>query len=958
MTPSRSQPPTAPCDGGIAFELFCSYSEVPDRAISAESLSQWVHSGARFPEIGSEFLGFHIERELGRGAFGRVYLARQGDLAGRPVALKIACDIGGESQALAQMQHTNIVPIYSFHRAGAFQAVCMPYYGRVTLAEVLRHLQGRDSLPSSGRELRSTVVPHDEGSAPSAGSIPPAVDPTPTPGALPSLPAPPTVPTSAAHDGWARLEGLPYVEAVLTLVGQLADGLAHAHARGILHRDLKPANVLLTDEGHPMLLDFNLAEDTKERTDAERAAVGGTLPYMAPEQMRAFRDRTGSLDARSDLYALGVILFELLTGKRPFPRRSGFTRPVLEDMLTDRERGAPSPRAHNRAVSPAVDAVVRKCLAANPAERYQRAEDLRTDIDRHLNNQSLVHAPNPSVWERVGKWARRHPRLSSSGTVGALAALVVLVLGAGAVYSWDRGRDLSTRATFADHRTEFADAQLFLDDRNQSGAHLDEADARLCAVLARYAVPDDGADAWTARADVRRLSEADRAQLRGDIAETFYLRAQVAYVRALGSDDPGAQTDYLDRAARWGDIAARYAGDRFPRAAQEQRAAVAELRGSRAEAEALRTGAAQLPSGSARDLYLLGALYTQRGHHREALPHLRRSTYLDPKNFSAWFVRGTAHAALDQYGEAVTCFTACLALRADFAPAWRNRALARVQLREYRDARDDLSRAIELTPSPAALYIERASTREVEGDLEGAEADLTAALDAGGQPVRVHLLRAAVRDRREDDAGARADREQGLRLAPDGELDWLARGIARAGAEPAGALADADEALKCNAFSVTALQLKAHLLGERLGRPDDALAVLNRAVELHPDHVPLRAGRGVELARRGKRDEALRDARGPRPRPGPREPVPGRVHLRAHVQGARGGQEGSAAPDLVGAQGRVRVRPDRHRRRSRGPAERPRVYENGCRGPCALDREGRLTAPLRPTAVTAWTGET
>jgi tetratricopeptide (TPR) repeat protein len=651
------------------------------------------------------------------------------------------------------------------------------------------------------------------------------------------------------------------VEAVLTLIGQLADGLAHAHARGILHRDLKPANVLLTDEGHPMLLDFNLAEDTKAPPDAERAAIGGTLPYMAPEQMRAFRDRAGSVDARCDLYALGVILFELLTGKRPFPARSDFARPVLEEMLIDRERGAPSARAHNPAVSPAVDAIVRKCLTHDPAGRYQRAEDLRTDIDRHLNNLPLLFAPNPSVRERVGKWARRHPRLASSGAVGALAAVVVLVIGAGAVYSWDRNRDLRARATFADHRTEFADTQLFLDDRNQSGAHLDEADARLSAVLTRYAVPEDGAESWTAGADVRRLSESDRAQLRGDVGETFYLLAQVAYVRALGSDDPGARTEHLDRAARWSELAARYAGDRFPRAAQEQRAAVAELRGSRAEAEALRGAAPRTPPESARDLYLLGALLTQRGHHREALPHLQRSTYLDPKNFSAWFVRGTVHGALDQFGEAVTCFTACLALRAEFAPAWRNRALARVQLREYREARDDLSRAIELTPHPAALYIERAAVHEVEGDLTGAEADLTRALDAGEKPVRVYLLRAAVRDRRKDAPGARADREEGLRLTPTDELDWLARGISRAPTDPRGALADADEALKCNPFSVTALQLKAHLLGERLARPDEALAVLNRAVELHPDHVPLRAGRGVELARRGKRDEALRDAR-------------------------------------------------------------------------------------------------
>jgi tetratricopeptide (TPR) repeat protein len=654
---------------------------------------------------------------------------------------------------------------------------------------------------------------------------------------------------------------LSYVEAVLMIVGQLADGLAHAHARGVLHRDLKPANVLLTDEGRPMLLDFNLAEDTKAPAGAERAAIGGTLPYMAPEQLRAFRDRTGTLDARCDLYALGVILFELLTGKHPFLNRSGLARPGLEELLADRERGAPSARQLNRAVSPAVDAIVRKCLAPDPAERYQRAEDLRTDIDRHLAHRPLLFAPNRSVRERLSKWRQRHPRLASSGTVAAIAAVLLLALGAGAAYSWDRSRTLSARAAFADHRTAFADAELFLDDRNQSRARLDEADERLRALQARYAVPDEGTDEWTTSVAVERLPEADRARLRADLGEVFYLRAQVAYLRAFGTDDPSARAGHLDRADRWNEVAGRYAGDRLPCAAREQRAAVAELRADRATAEALRAGAVGLAPGSARDEFLVGALLVQRGQFRAALPHLERSTYLDPGNFSAWFVRGTAHAATDQFGEAVTSFTACLVLRAEFAPAWRNRAQARVQLRAYPEARADLTRAIELDPHPTHLYVERAATSEAAGDLAGAEVDLTRALAAGGEPVLAYLLRSAVREKRNDKAGARADREEGLKRTPTDEPGWSARGIARLDSDPKGALADADEALRCNALSVQALQLKAHILGERLGQRDEALAVLTRAVELHPDHVPLRAGLGVELARRGKRDEALREAR-------------------------------------------------------------------------------------------------
>src|SRR5205814_5209293 len=115
------------------------------------ALSRWDRASRSLPEPGATFVGFRLVEELGRGAFGRVYLARQGDLAGRPVALKVACDIAGESQKLAQLQHPNIVPVYSLHRAGPFQAACMPYLGRTTLAQVVKHLADRPSLPSSGR---------------------------------------------------------------------------------------------------------------------------------------------------------------------------------------------------------------------------------------------------------------------------------------------------------------------------------------------------------------------------------------------------------------------------------------------------------------------------------------------------------------------------------------------------------------------------------------------------------------------------------------------------------------------------------------------------------------------------------------------------------------------------------------------------------------------------------------
>src|SRR5262249_32199982 len=104
---------------------------------AAENLAEAV---AGFPEVGRDFLGFRLIQQLARGAFARVYLARQGELADRYVALKVSPDVRGESRTLAQLQHTNIVPIYSIHRAKPFQVVCMPFYGATTLADVLKAL--------------------------------------------------------------------------------------------------------------------------------------------------------------------------------------------------------------------------------------------------------------------------------------------------------------------------------------------------------------------------------------------------------------------------------------------------------------------------------------------------------------------------------------------------------------------------------------------------------------------------------------------------------------------------------------------------------------------------------------------------------------------------------------------------------------------------------------------------
>jgi hypothetical protein len=161
------------------------------------------------------------------------------------------------------------------------------------------------------------------------------------------------------------------VDQALELTGQLAEGLAAVHACGLLHRDLKPANVLLGDDGRPRLVDFGLAVPLASK---DLAQVSGTLPYMAPEQARGEAER---IDARTDLFGLGAVLYELLTGRPP---HQGGTREELRRAACAGD--VVPPRQLNRRVPRAVNDLCMRCLAKDPAQRFASAADLATTVRR------------------------------------------------------------------------------------------------------------------------------------------------------------------------------------------------------------------------------------------------------------------------------------------------------------------------------------------------------------------------------------------------------------------------------------------------------------------------------------------------------------------------------------------------------------------------------------------------
>jgi tetratricopeptide (TPR) repeat protein len=789
------------------------------------------------PEVGETFLGFRLVDELGRGSFARVFLAEQEILAGRQVALKVSVRPNREADRLARLQHANVVPVYSVHPAPPVQVICMPYLGRQTIADQLR--LHRLSNPSSelGRR-RHTLARKGNLTVAGSGSRPPGKPAASDPG-LTRVVAPSPQAASLIGD----------IPAVLRVLARLADGLAHAHDRGVLHLDLKPANVLLADSGEPMLLDFNLAFDARE---PNREMVGGTVPYMAPEQLIDFRSRgKGGIDARTDLYSLGVMAFEMLCGYVPFPVS---TRALLDfdGLIATRRAGPPSLREVNPDVSPAVEAIVHKLLAPDAADRYQCAADLREDVERQLADRPLMFAREWSVVERFGKWRRSHPR-----ALGRIVAAVLLgvACGFGGVAYWYAADRAVTDARQKAQQTHASLATLRLDLINlDDNRRRQAAIARAADLLGSHGLPDD--PNWKQRPALLRLSGAGRAELAGDLGELLLLLAHARWQEARVKPD-------ADRRAVAAELLRlnHLAGDCFP-----EGSAPSFLARQRAELAAAVVGApaperAADRSLTARDLFLEAVAEVAEGKYHTAVPLLEKAVAGQPDHAAAQFRLAYCRQQLGEYTAAVERYKVAATLMPDDPRPAFNRGVCygRIPRRE-RKAEDEFTRVLELDPDNGEAYYQRAVVRCQLRKIREAEADLNEALARNAPVIAARSLRGRLREALGDKAGAAADLTAANAATPTCEMDYIARGCNRLWTDPDAALADFRAAATLNPRSIAALQNQAHVLSEKKHDDAAALGVMDRAVELYREYAPARAGRAVLLARLGRRDAAHKEA--------------------------------------------------------------------------------------------------
>lgn len=486
----------------------------------ADGLAGEVSTADRaWPAPATAWLDYELLEELGRGAFSRVYLARERTLGRRLVVVK-ATPLGPrEAQTLGMLQHPHVVPVHSVQRDAelGLTAVCMPYLSRVSLFDVMDAMFAGPEQDESKGAIRSKGSKSDTVGGGVAFRRPPeraavlleAVQ------RLNSVTV--AAPEASADMSWPR--HWRYADAVVQIGVQLAQALEHAHRQRVLHGDVKPSNVLITNSGRAVLLDFNLAIFG----DDSAPFIAGTLPYMAPEQLRPLAIRGAPLetspDERTDIFSLGSTLFELLYGQPPFgalPAEN--SRDLVAGRLLDRQQRGPTlPKNRSGDADRRIGDIIVRCLAFDPAQRPQTMGEVATLLAAELKTS-----------RRAGRWLRVHRRL----VIGAASLACAAVM---AVAGWQVTRDPYPirelrQGKAAYDRGDDAAAVLHLDEALRHDPKL--SDARYLRALAH----SHQKDYIAACADLDRLcTEVPDGRA----------RAALAYVLAvLRSDDVMAIAHY------------------------------------------------------------------------------------------------------------------------------------------------------------------------------------------------------------------------------------------------------------------------------------------------------------------------------------------------------------------------------------------------------------------------------
>jgi serine/threonine protein kinase/tetratricopeptide (TPR) repeat protein len=778
---------------------------------------------SEWPEPGFQVGDFEIQEPIGAGSFSRVYLAIQNSIGKRRVVLKFTSMPQQEPEWLGRFQHSNIVPVYSVHKWNDLSVLCMPYCGRLTLADLLSRgitstqidLQG---MMDTVRSIDTHDVDHIRRQPAFEGN---------------NSPAPESLPDYEATSGTrTEQQSIPKTKQVtLSLFQRLAAALHHAHNHGVVHGDIKPANILIRLDGEPALFDFNLSQGV----DVQLTSVKGSLPYFAPEQLIGWADKRPCMSVSTDIYALGLVFFEFLTGRLPEIFRKPIQTVGAELREAAQNRGNFDWTREVADLPRGVQSILLKMLTNDVDKRYANAGEIERDLDAELSYHPLPHAEEP-LSNRIKKRIVKYRSPLSIATLATLAICLLTTVAIGG-YRWTNLTRKTNAITVA--KNFIADSQSSLANLYSARGTIDHARLSDCFDVAkRY-------DSMLFRGDTGASQWLDK-DLQQDVKESWTLHlllTSFAHERESESRT-NSQRDLSEVNA------------------------LTNIRGISEQVRQLYSDCKQsIGRGVAEPPHLPGWTNSQIGYlgsmiHGELGDWKTSQSYLDlaeikPDHMGLyWFMQGRNQLMLGDTEGAYVSFSLAINDKPDFVSALVGRGFASIKKGQMKSAVSDFDTAIKIQPEDAHLYEHRSSAKSLAGDLQGALEDTEWILRRDSTRAAIRVMRYRLLLALDRNTEAEAEWSYVLGCEPVLASDYLVRAVERINTQPNEAWDDLMRAGELDPSSTVVWQNKAYLASEVMKDDAKAIQCLDKVLELQPFNLEGLSGRAVLYARAGNSEAA------------------------------------------------------------------------------------------------------